>query len=128
MPKRLGMTTYLDQAVTDWLETHHIRAKDVKYWSGTSSINDLTELTITFHVSGVDEIEPAPAPVETAFDPTLTFRSRGLTDEEKDELRIKFREAMKGPAVVLPPDTPGPVWPWTTEGAEPPDPGEEFKH
>lgn len=64
--KRTGMVTDLDQAVMDWLETHHIRAKDVHTWSGTGTarrgdLADLTQLTITLYVSGVDEIPRAPS-------------------------------------------------------------------
>jgi hypothetical protein len=62
--KRAGMVTEIDQAVMDWLETHHIRAKDVRSWSGCGTarrgdLADLTQLTITLYVSGVDDIPPA---------------------------------------------------------------------
>lgn len=59
------MITDLDAALIDWLESHHIRAKDVTAWSGESSAGDLTKVTITFHVSGVDFI---PEPVRQVME------------------------------------------------------------
>lgn len=54
--KRTGMVTEIDQAVMDWLETHHIRAKDVRAWSGVSRIGDISTVTLEVYISGVDEI------------------------------------------------------------------------
>lgn len=49
-------TTEIDQAVTSWLEKHHIRAKDVRDYSAEGEYNGPTILRLTVVINGVDEI------------------------------------------------------------------------
>lgn len=54
--KRVGMITEIDQAVMNWLETHHIRAKDVRAYTADGRVSDRSVITLEVFVSGVDEI------------------------------------------------------------------------
>lgn len=77
------MVTEIDQALERWLATHHIQARDVKSWSGMGEVHDMTELTITFYVSGVDEI-PVPGLVLNA--------PADISDAEYEELKRQWLE------------------------------------
>lgn len=59
MSRAVGPTE-LDQAVIAWLDTHHVRGKDVFAWSGTGQGGEVTTMTISFYVSGVDTVDVRP--------------------------------------------------------------------
>src|SRR3954469_6031174 len=52
-----------DRLVTDWLETHHIRAENVRGYTLERKIGDVEILTLEVITSGVPEIQQAPGPI-----------------------------------------------------------------
>jgi hypothetical protein len=60
MARKVGQVDDMSQAVIDWLEKHHIRGKDVYAWSGAGQDGDISTMTISFYVSGVDEVDACP--------------------------------------------------------------------
>lgn len=53
MTKKIGFQTDMDGAVAQWLDNHHVRAKDVYAWSAAGQIDEVTTMTISFYVSDV---------------------------------------------------------------------------
>lgn len=85
-----------DRLVTEWLETHHIRAENVRGYTLDRQIGRPEVLILEVYTSGVAEVPP----------PVL-FPGREVTEAEADELKKRFMEASrKGPAetqIITPP-------------------------
>lgn len=64
-------TTEIDQAVTSWLEKHHIKAKDIRDYSAEGAASEPTILRLTVVTNGADEI--AEAWTELTSDGSHTF-------------------------------------------------------
>ena len=84
----------VDRIVTDWLASHHIRAKDVRAYVINRRVNDVEVMTLEVFTDGVDEIGPVPV---------IKFKE-GVTEAEIAKIKERFKD-LSGRAVTVLPKT-----------------------
>jgi hypothetical protein len=97
----------VDRVVTDWLESHHIVAKDVRAYVIDRRVGEIEVMTLEVITSGVDEIPQGTADTLDRVRDALYQVGLGLAkqDDVIDALQnagILFRERPADETAVIP--------------------------